>query len=117
MDFQSTGLDDQRLLPLLETAIYRVVQEALTNVLKHAKAKRVSLILHRSVDQMSAVIEDDGLGFDPETALKANGRLGILGMRERLELVGGALTVESTLTKGTTVFARIPLAAGGRGQS
>jgi signal transduction histidine kinase len=113
VDFQSTGLDGGRLLPPLETALYRVVQEAMTNVLKHAQAKRVNLILHCSADQVSAVIEDDGLGFDSETALKATGRLGVLGMQERLALVGGTLTIESTPNNGTTVFARIPLTTDG----
>jgi PAS domain S-box-containing protein len=110
VDFQSTGLQAERLPSPLETALYRVVQEALTNILKHARARRVSLILHRSPDQVSAVIEDDGHGFDTEAGLRAAGRLGLLGMQERLALVGGTLTVESTPANGTTVFARIPLA-------
>ncbi len=112
VDFQSTGLDGQRLAAALETALYRVVQEALTNVLKHAKAKRVSVILHRSLEQVSAVIEDDGCGFDTEAGMRTTGRLGLLGMQERLALVGGTLTVESTPENGTTVFARIPLPLG-----
>ncbi len=116
VDFQSAGLDAERLPPALETALYRVVQESLTNVLKHAKAGRVSLILHRSSDQVSAVVEDDGLGFDAEAGLRGAGRLGLLGMQERLALVGGALTVESTAGSGTTVFARIPLFAGVGGE-
>jgi len=113
VDFQCTGLEGERLPPALETALYRVVQEALTNVLKHAQARRVSLILQRSLDQVSAVIEDDGRGFDTEIGLRATGRLGLLGMQERLTLVGGSLTVESMPGSGTTVFARIPCPANG----
>jgi signal transduction histidine kinase len=120
VDFHSLGLDGQRLLPLLETTLYRVVQEALTNVLRHAGARRVSLLLHRSSEQVRLVVEDDGSGFDTEAASRANGaagRLGLLGMQERLTLVGGTLTIESTLQVGTTVFARIPLGAGRKDDS
>ena len=114
VDFQSTGLDGRRLPPLLESTLYRVVQEALTNILRHARATRVSLILQRSQDQVLLVVEDDGRGFDTEAGWKAasgNGRLGLLGMQERLALVAGALTIESTPGAGTTLFARIPLPA------
>jgi signal transduction histidine kinase len=112
-DFHGTGLDDERLPPAVETALYRVVQEALTNVLKHARAGRVSVILRRAGPEALAIVEDDGRGFDAEAAPGVAGRLGLLGMRERLALVGGALTVESAPGKGTAVFARVPLAAGG----
>jgi PAS domain S-box-containing protein len=115
VDFQSTGLEEKRLPPLLETTLYRVVQEALTNVLKHAEARRVSLILQRSRDQVLLVVEDDGRGFDVEARLQtaaAKKRLGLLGMKERLALVVGTLTIESTPPTGTTVFARIPLPDG-----
>ena len=114
VDFQSTGLDGGRLPPLLESTLYRVVQEALTNVLRHARASRVSLILQRSGNQVLLVIEDDGRGFDPDAGIKAasvTGRLGLLGMQERLALVAGNLTIESTPQAGTTLFARIPLLA------
>jgi signal transduction histidine kinase len=116
LDFHSTGLDRERLPPAIETALYRVVLEALTNVLRHAGARRVSLVLQRTPPGVVAVIEDDGQGFDPEgAAASAAGRLGLLGMRERLVLVGGTLTIESTPGGGTTVIARIPLAAAGEG--
>jgi signal transduction histidine kinase len=115
VDFQSTGLEELRLPPLLETTLYRVVQEALTNVLKHAEARRVSLILQRSRDQVLLVVEDDGRGFDMEARLQtaaAKRRLGLLGLKERLALVVGTLTIDSTPQSGTTVFARIPLPEG-----
>jgi PAS domain S-box-containing protein len=115
-DFHSTGLDAERLPPPLETALYRAVQEALTNVLKHARARRVSVILRRAGPEALAIVEDDGQGFDAEAA-PAAGRLGLLGMRERLALVGGALTVESTPGKGTAVFARVPLPTEGGGDA
>ena len=116
VDFHSTGLDEKRLPSPIETALYRVVQEGLTNVLKHAQARRVSLILQCSSDQVLAIVEDDGRGFDAEAAISTRGprgRLGLLGMRERVALVGGTLTIESTPGRGTTLFARIPLSANG----
>jgi PAS domain S-box-containing protein len=112
VDFHSSGLEKRRLLAAIETALYRIVQEGLTNVLKHAKALHVSVILQRSSDQVSVIIEDDGQGFivEPVPGPSAvNRHLGLLGMEERGAMVGGTLTVESTLGKGTTVFVRIPM--------
>jgi len=89
-------------------------------VLKHAQARRVSLILRRSPDQVLAILEDDGRGFDAEAVTNSwgpRGRLGLLGMRERVALVGGTLTIESTPGVGTTIFARIPLSADGEEDS
>jgi signal transduction histidine kinase len=116
VDCHALGLDGDRLPAPVETALYRVVQEALTNVLKHAGARRVSLILQRFPGQAVAVVEDDGGGFDAESVTapaRDGGRLGLIGMRERLALVGGTLTVESIPGRGTTVIARVPLTAGG----
>jgi PAS domain S-box-containing protein len=110
IDFHAAGLDAQRLPPPIETALYRVIQESLTNILKHASARRVSVVLQRSAEQASAVVEDDGGGFDADTGpTLSEGRLGLLGMRERLALVGGTLTIESQLGRGTTIIARVPL--------
>jgi PAS domain S-box-containing protein len=120
VDFHSTGLDGKRLPSPIETALYRMVQEGLTNVLKHAQARRVSLILQRSSAQVQAILEDDGRGFDAEAVMsswRTQGRLGLLGMRERAALVGGTLTLESTPGRGTTIFARIPLPADGEENS
>jgi PAS domain S-box-containing protein len=116
IDFQAVGPDTGRLPEATETVLYRVVQEALTNVLRHARARRVSLVLQRFPDQAVVVIEDDGVGFDADsesTEAKDGGQLGLLGMRERVALVSGTLTVESTPGRGTTVIARIPLSCNG----
>jgi signal transduction histidine kinase len=116
LDFHAAGPDTGRLPEAAETALFRVVQEALTNVLRHAGARRVSLVLQRSAGQAVAVVEDDGVGFDAESETApagGGGRLGLLGMRERVALVGGTLTVESAPGRGTTVIARVPLPAGG----
>ncbi|HUR55491.1 MAG TPA: PAS domain S-box protein [Gemmataceae bacterium] len=109
IDFQSAGLDDVRLPPLVETALYRIVQEALANTRKHASARHVSVVLQRAAGHVTAVVEDDGRGFDTESAPSGDHRLGILGMRERATLAGGSLSVESEPGRGTTVIARIPL--------
>ncbi len=100
-------LGEQRLPPEAETALYRIVQEALTNVVKHASALRVSITLVRKEGFAVVVVEDDGRGFEPGTA--RTGSLGFVGMRERVELVGGRLTVESAPGAGTTIAAEVPL--------
>jgi signal transduction histidine kinase len=101
------ALADARLAGEVETALYRIVQEALTNVIKHANAKTVSVVLTRKGEGVVAVIEDDGRGFDPDA--DHDERLGLLGMRERIALVGGRLTVESAAERGTTVAVEVPL--------
>jgi signal transduction histidine kinase len=114
VDFHSSGWDGHRLPPHIETTIYRIVQEALTNVVKHANATRVSLILDRRADQAVVIIEDNGTGFDSSGANKpgASKRLGLIGMKERAALVAGELSIESTPEGGTTLFVRIPLPPG-----
>jgi len=97
----------ERLPAEIETALYRIVQEALTNVVKHARARRVSILLMRKHASVSAVIEDDGLGFDPGTTRE--GGLGLLGMRERLDLIDGRFDVESSPGSGTTIVAEVPV--------
>jgi signal transduction histidine kinase len=100
-------LGDRRLVPEAETAIYRFVQEALTNVIRHASARHVSVLLNRKNDAVSVVIDDDGVGFDAATARSG---VGLLGMRERVELLDGRLTVESTPGTGTTLILDLPWA-------
>lgn len=114
--FFDTGLDDRRLPADIETTLYRVVQESLTNILKHAQAKGVSVILEQRDSNVSLIIEDDGSGFDvPQVwgaPLEDRG-LGLLGMRERVMLAGGSLNIESTPGVGTTIFVRFALASNG----
>ncbi|MBC7932540.1 MAG: PAS domain S-box protein [Rubrivivax sp.] len=115
VDFHSAGFDGVRLPLAHETAIYRIAQEALTNVLKHAGADRVSFILERRGDHVLVVIEDNGKGFEVEALTESSvkdRRLGLLGMRERAALLGGTLNVESAHGAGTGVFVRIPVASG-----
>jgi signal transduction histidine kinase len=113
---QSTGIEvqlearlgEERLSEELETTLYRTLQEALTNVVKHAHARNVSILLVRRGRKVTAVIEDDGDGFDP--ALVREDGLGLLGMRERIDLLDGRLTVESSPGSGTTLAIEVPLA-------
>ncbi len=100
-----TNLGEERLAPEIETALYRLVQEALTNVVKHSRAGRVSISLVRKAHSVSAVIEDDGVGF---TEPSGEG-LGLIGMRERVGLLDGRFEVESRAGHGTTIVAEVPL--------
>ncbi|HEX8890342.1 MAG TPA: PAS domain S-box protein [Pyrinomonadaceae bacterium] len=105
------GFNGHRLSTQIETTLYRVIQEALTNVIKHSEAEFVSLILERRDNHVLAIVEDDGRGFNVEEVMNASEsehKLGILGMRERLALVFGTLEIESTPGAGTSVFVRIP---------
>jgi signal transduction histidine kinase len=106
VDFQA-ALADERLPAAAETALYRIVQESLTNVVKHAQARRVSILLTRNDGAVKAVVEDDGRGFDPER-IREDG-FGLVGMRERLALLGGRLEIESARDAGTTVAAEVPV--------
>jgi signal transduction histidine kinase len=107
-----------RLPSDVEIAIYRAVQEALTNILKHAKAQNVSLVIDQRSNGLRVVIEDDGQGFPSELPApteyeeRAAGRLGLSGMRERLSLIGGTLVIESEPGIGTTLFISVPLGPG-----
>jgi signal transduction histidine kinase len=101
-------LGNERLSPEAETAVYRIVQEALTNVVRHADARHVSVVLTRKNGDVSVVVEDDGKGFVPESAAERGG-LGLLGMRERVQLLDGTLAVESAPGAGTTLVLHLPL--------
>jgi len=93
------------------TVLFRVAQEALTNVNRHAKASRVEVSIQKMSDGICMKVKDDGKSFGVERALQTSTgkRLGLLGMRERLEMVGGSFGVESAPGKGTTIIAQIPL--------
>ena len=126
-DFQSDGVEvraelgslaDARLPEHVETALYRIVQEALTNAVKHAHARSIRVVLNRQIGEVAARIEDDGIGLKgSETAVQSGaGRLGMGGMRERAELLGGTLAVESRRGSGTTIRVSVPLPEALHGQ-
>jgi signal transduction histidine kinase len=100
-------LGTERLPGEVETALYRIVQEALTNVIKHADARSVSVVLTRTPNSVTAVVEDDGRGIEP--GLRGGEGMGLVGMRERLELLDGRLRIESSAASGTTIVAELPL--------
>jgi signal transduction histidine kinase len=112
---EQTGIDvefvhnvpDGRLPPEVETALYRIVQESLTNVVKHARAGHVSIVLTSKAGSISILVEDDGVGFEPSRV--GSDGLGLVGMRERIGLLGGRVTVESRPGAGTTFVAEVPV--------
>jgi signal transduction histidine kinase len=110
VDLQVLGLDGERLPSEMETALYRIVQEALTNVARHADAHSVSVLLEKRSVSVKLIVEDDGHGFDIVSTMSTHSRdrLGLYGMRERASLLGGTLTIESS-GKGTAIFVEIPL--------
>lgn len=99
VDLRAEALDVERLDAAIKKALYRVVQEALTNVARHAAASHVYVTVHRRGGEVHALVEDDGRGFDPATIPRSPGehrRLGLLGMEEQIAVVAGTLTVESS---------------------
>lgn len=108
VDFKHSGAVG-RYPPELETAVYRIVQEALTNVARHAGTNRVAVRLWATPQMLGVQIEDDGAGFNPSAVLLAGGSSGLAGMRERAALLGGLLTIESLAGEGTCITAEFPL--------
>lgn len=108
VDLAVHGLDDDsRLAPEVETVVYRVVQEALTNVVRHAAASSASVVIARDGGRLRAVVEDDGDGFDLGAAHRPS--LGLGGMSERAALVGGSLQIDAAAGRGTTVRLEVPV--------
>jgi PAS domain S-box-containing protein len=112
-DFHHSPNDGARLGADIESNLYRIVQEALNNISKHAAAKHVAVILERRAEEATLIVEDDGRGFDLADASSAGHPkgMGLAGIRERTALIGGNLEIESAPGKGTTLFVRIPLSA------
>jgi signal transduction histidine kinase len=108
VDFRQAGLEG-RLRPELETAVYRIVQEALTNVVRHAGVDEATVILSGGQDILGVQVQDQGRGFNPAAALAASTSSGLAGMKERAELLGGHLTIESAPGAGTSVTATFPV--------
>ena len=108
MDIESEvmlDLAEPRLHPEIERTLYRLIQESLTNVVKHAAAGRASLRLVEAAGLLKLSVADDGTGFDPA---QISAGFGLVGMQERVALVGGKVSVESTPGAGTTVRAEVP---------
>jgi PAS domain S-box-containing protein len=116
VDVCARDLDRKRLPPNLEIALYRIVQEALTNIAKHAAAQTVSIVVESKPGFVQLIVEDDGCGFDSEAVLREAGRFGLSSMQERAAVLDGSLTIESAPGTGTTIRVRIPLSVQSHGQ-
>jgi signal transduction histidine kinase len=101
------GFDTQRLPPEVQIAVYRVAEEAVNNAIRHAQARNIGVLLQPQAGRLLVTIEDDGIGFNAKTP--AAGRLGLLSMRERIEMLGGSLMIESSPRTGPTVFVEVPM--------
>jgi signal transduction histidine kinase len=104
---EATGRDD-KVAPEVERHLFRVIQEALSNVVRHASARGTSVRIDVRPEDVSVVVQDDGVGFDPQARTIAARRLGLTSMRERVESLGGRFEVASAPGQGTTVTARVP---------
>lgn len=111
VDCHLAAIEKERLPLDIEVTLYRIIHEALTNAARHAQAENVSILVQRREGVVLAIVEDDGKGFDLAAvqSVEVNRRFGLLSMEERAQLVGGRLTVESSIGRGTTVFVEIPL--------
>jgi two-component system sensor histidine kinase DegS len=110
-DFKTFG-NEKRLSPQIESTLFRVIQEATGNIVRHAHAKNVSASIHVKKNAVKVQIRDNGKGFDVQEAINYMNRprgLGLLGMRERVELMNGTLNISSRLNAGTKIDIEIPL--------
>jgi PAS domain S-box-containing protein len=113
-ELHTSGLLDDRLDSEIETVLYRIAQEALTNVAKHSRATHVDVILERRPDHIVLIVEDDGVGFEPGDAGTIRQGFGLVGMQERAALVGANLQIESAAGRGTTILVRMAAALTGQ---
>ena len=106
--FKNIGFrEGERLPEEIETSLYRIIQEALTNAVRHANASLVDVILERQDKMIVVIVEDNGSGFDTDS-IQRSGHLGLLGMEERAQMLLGELHIESKLGEGTTILVEIP---------
>jgi signal transduction histidine kinase len=109
-DFTTRALgEDDRFSSELETACFRIVQEAVTNVARHARATRISVVLERAGPDLILLVSDDGAGFDMKALRTSVATLGLRSMEERVQAVGGSITIDSAPDVGTAICARFPI--------
>jgi two-component system sensor histidine kinase DegS len=113
-DFKEFGLDALQLSPAVEIHLFRIVQEALTNVFKHANASHVEVGLHEQQQRIVLTVADNGVGFDPNVASEheAGSGAGLIGMRERVWSIHGELEIDARPGHGTTVIVTVPVDEG-----
>ena len=107
IQLETVGLTGTRHPIDIETALFRVVQESLTNVILHAKASKVDILISQRKGKLNVMIEDDGVGFASEQIIEQP-HLGLFGMRERVEMLGGNMIIESNVGRGTTISVEVP---------
>jgi signal transduction histidine kinase len=107
------GLDSERLPPDVETAAYRIIQEALTNVARHAAVSEATVRLWKAAGRLYVQVQDEGAGFDPVAIGRQLVSSGLVGMRERAALLGGELSIDAAVGEGARLTAEFPLDAGG----
>ncbi len=111
-DFDATRFSKTRLESEVETNFYRITQEALNNIYKHARASKVNVSLEPRENGMVLIIEDNGVGFEPNKQITVEKGMGLAGMNERAALIGGKLEIESTTGLGTTIYVSVPVSKG-----
>ena len=110
IDLVITGLgDNENLEETLEVALYRILQELLHNVHKHARATRIDVILNKTKHHLSMIVEDNGQGLEAPSRANSGSRIGMQGLEQRVRLLTGELKVETNSDRGTTIFIKIPL--------
>jgi signal transduction histidine kinase len=107
IQYKAVGFDGERLHKDVAVPLYRIVQEALTNAVRHASASNIGILLERGSGKVKIFIEDDGVGIDLDQ-LENHHRMGLVGMRERAEMLGGSLTIESSIGEGTSIIVEVP---------
>jgi signal transduction histidine kinase len=106
---QAWGRSEERLPGPIETVLYRIVQEALNNVAKHARAATVTIAVSLDARHVSCSVRDDGVGFDPQATRAGDHGIGLIGIRERLTPLGGVFSIASAHGSGTELRVTIPL--------
>ncbi|MGW8249997.1 MAG: sensor histidine kinase, partial [Anaerolineales bacterium] len=109
VQFSHHGIKDRRFPPPIENAVYRVMQEALTNIARHAQVNSASVCLWADEKQITLQVEDEGLGFDPESPAGRDKGIGLSGIRERVALLGGSVEVDSVPNQGTRITVVLPI--------
>jgi signal transduction histidine kinase len=116
VDFKQLGLEGRRFGPAIETAAYRIVQEALTNVARHAGVQEATVRVWARSHVLEVAVEDQGKGFDP-SSMPSSSSVGLAGMRERAIILNGSLTIETSAGGGTRIAAELPLSESGPGRT
>jgi signal transduction histidine kinase len=110
-EYEAIGVDSERWRTDIEVNLYRIAQEALNNIHKHARATKVEVVLQKRAGEIVLSIEDNGVGFDPAITVGGDRGMGLIGMRERAALMRGVLQIERADSGGTTIIVRAPAEA------